>query len=105
MKSTRRAILRGAAAPFLVAPFAAGRRAGAAEPTPVASPTPSPTPSPAAEALARAARERYGKFLTEEEQKLLDERIAGLERRSGRLRTFKLQNGEEPVTDFRAVRR
>lgn len=107
MKSTRRVILRGAV-PLLVAPFAAVRRAAAAEPTvtptpsPAASPT--PTPSPVAQAVARAARERYGKFLTEEEQKSLDDRIASQERRSARLRSFKLANGEEPVTDFRTVR-
>jgi hypothetical protein len=50
------------------------------------------------------ARVRYGKFLTEEELPLLDEDMAGLERRSARLRAYKLANSEEPAVDFSARR-
>ena len=35
---------------------------------------------------------------------MLDERIADLERTSARLRALKFANGEEPTTDFRALR-
>ena len=104
MKSTRRAILRGAAVPFLLAPFSAARQAGAAAQT---SPAATPAPSPAERKpslLAQAARERYGKFLTEEQAALLDERMAALERTSARLRSFRFGNGEEPTTDFHALR-
>ena len=106
MKSTRRAILRGAAVPFLLAPFSAARQAGAAAQTPPAA-TPAPSPTPAERKpslLAQAARERYGKFLTEEQAALLDERMAALERTSARLRSFRFGNGEEPTTDFHALR-
>lgn len=35
---------------------------------------------------------------------MLDEEMASLERRSGRLRAIRLGNAEEPATDFRTVR-
>jgi hypothetical protein len=73
-------------------------------PGPAATPTPAP-PDPKAEALAKLARERYGKFLSDEELPMLDERIAALERRSARLRGFRLKNSEEPAGVFRAGRR
>jgi hypothetical protein len=81
----------------------------AAIPLPAQTPLPSPgrTPTPPAKkepgTLAKLARERYGKFLPEE-QTLLDEDMESLERRSERLRKFKLANGEEPAVDFTAVR-
>jgi hypothetical protein len=85
-------------------PFAArGQTAtpDTAPPGPAPSPTPAP-PDPKAEALAKLARERYGKFLSPEELKMLDERCAGIERRSQRLRAAVLPNGDEPVAGFRA---
>ena len=105
MTSTRRSLLKGVvAAPALLASLRRADRAEAAETTP----TPTPTPTPAAEKkpslLAQAARERYGKFLTEEQGAMLDERMAALERTSARLRSFKLGNSEEPTTDFRVKR-
>jgi hypothetical protein len=35
----------------------------------------------------------------------MDDDMEGLERRSARLRAFKLSNAEEPAVDFAAVRR
>jgi len=95
---TRRAILKAAGA------------ISALPSVPLAAQTPSPTPTPAppakgADLLAKLARERYGKFLTAEELPLLDEDMAGLERRSARLRGYKLANSEEPAVDFSVERR
>ena len=96
---TRRAILKAAGAISALATV----------PLPAQTTTPTPTPAaPAAkppDLLAKLARERYGKFLTEEELPLLDEDMAGLERRSARLRAYKLANSEEPAIDFAAERR
>ena len=95
---TRRAILKAAGAISALATV------------PLPAQTATPTPNPAAPAakppdlLAKLARERYGKFLTEEELPLLDEDMAGLERRSARLRAYKLANSEEPAVDFSAER-
>jgi hypothetical protein len=99
MSATRRSFLgaAAAAAAFLLRPF--GTRAQTMTPAPVPSPTPAPPPL-----LAAVARDRYGKFLSGDEAKLLEERLAGQERRSGRLRAFKLANSEEPATDFRVRR-
>lgn len=96
---TRRAILKAAGAISALASV----------PLTAQVATPTPTPPPAAPAkppglLAQLARERYGKFLTEEELPLLDEDMAGLERRSARLRSHKLANSEEPAVDFSAQR-
>ena len=94
---TRRAILKAAGAISALAsvPIAAQTPA----------PTPTPTPAKPPELFAKLARERYGKFLTEDELPLLDEDMAGLERRSARLRGYKLANSEEPAVDFSAERR
>jgi hypothetical protein len=107
MPSTRRSLLKKmAAAPALLGLLRPERRAEAAEPTPTptVAPTPVPTPAPKPSLLQQLARERYGKFLTEEQAAALDERVAGLERTSARLRALKFSNGEEPTTDFRASR-
>jgi hypothetical protein len=99
MTATRRRFLgaAAAAAASLLRPFET--KAQTTTPQPVPSPTPAPPPLSAA-----VARDRYGKFLSGDEAKLLDERLAGQERRSGRLRSFKLANSEEPATDFRVRR-
>lgn len=100
MPRTRRAILKSAAAlsALVALPLPA-------QTPPAASPTPTPAPGKKPGTLAELARERYGKFLTEEELTLLDDDMEGLERRSARLRAFKLSNAEEPAVDFAAVRR
>lgn len=102
MPRTRRAILKAAGAISALA----------ALPLPAQTPSPAPpgtTPTPAPKkepgTLAKLARERYGRFLTEEELALLDDDMESLERRSGRLRGYKLGNGEEPAVDFAALRR
>ena len=106
MSSTRRAIL--AAAGAVASLFAARRSLGqSAVPTAAPSPTPAPatTPAPAEPGpLARAARERFGKFLAPEELKMLDDEMAAIERRGARLKEVVLKNGEEPSTDFRVSR-
>ena len=101
MPRTRRAILKSAAALSALAALPLP----AQTPPPAASPTPTPAPEKKPGTLAKLARERYAKFLTEEELTLLDDDMEGLERRSARLRGFKLSNGEEPAVDFAAVRR
>lgn len=109
MGSTRRAIL--AAAGAVASLFAARRSLGqTATPTAVPSPAPPPattptTPAPAEPGpLARAARERFGKFLAPEELKMLDDEMAAIERRGARLKEVLLKNGEEPAADFRVSR-
>ena len=82
MSTSRRGFLGAAlaaAAAAMSKPFAA--RGQTTTPTPLrsapaASPTPAP-PDPKAQALAKLARERYGKFLTAEELTMLDERWRG----------------------------
>jgi hypothetical protein len=92
---TRRALLKAAGAISALATV----------PLPAQAPTPTPPPpGRPAELLAKLARERYGKYLTEEELPLLDEDMASLERRSARLRAHKLANSEEPAVDFPAER-
>jgi hypothetical protein len=105
MSSTRRKFLGVSAAAAAAAVAGPARMAGQAA-TATATPTPSPTPGTEKKPslLAQAARERYGKYLTEEQLPVLDERMAGLERTSARLRSFKFGNGEEPTTDFHALR-
>lgn len=97
MTKTRRAILKAAGAISALA----------ALPLPAQTPNPTPTPGPEKkpEGLAKLARERYGKFLTQDELARMDDDMAFLETRSGRLRGYKLANGEEPVVDFRVARK
>ena len=100
MAKTRRAILKAAGA--LSALAALPVRAQTPSPVPAATPTPAPAKKP--EGLARVARERYGKFLTEDEMARMDEDMAFLDTRSARLRALRLENGEEPAVDFRVHR-
>ena len=107
--TSRRGFFSAAAgvAGFLLRPFAASGQTQTQTATPapaVATPTPVPA-DPRGEALAKLARERYGRFLSAEELPVLDERVAALERRGVRLRAVKLANGEEPASQFHAGRR
>ena len=107
MATTRRSLLGKLAASPLLLPLARGAaraQAPATTPTPVPEASPTP-PDQKPSHLQLLARERYGKFLTEEQGKELDERIANLERTSARLRGVKLANWEEPATDFSAERK
>jgi hypothetical protein len=102
MPRTRRAILKAAGAISALAALPLPAQ------TATPAPGPSPTPTPGRKepgAFARLARERYGKFLTEEEMGFMDDDMEALERRSARLRGYKLANSEEPAVDFVAVRR
>jgi len=98
MFRTRRAILKGAGAisALAVLPLPAQ--------TPAPSSTPTPAPAKKPDGLARVARDRYGKFLSEEELAKMDEDMAFVETRSARLRRFRLENAEEPALDFRVDR-
>ena len=98
---TRRAILKAAGAISALATVSLPAQTA----TPTPAPTPAPPPPKSTDLLAKLARERYGKFLTAEELPLRDEDMAGLERRSARLRGYKLANSEEPAVDFSAERR
>ena len=98
MPKTRRAILKAAGTLSVLAALPLAAQA----PSPTVTPTPTPPKKP--DGLARVARERYGKFLTEEELGRMDEDMAFLDTRSARLRGFKLENGEEPALDFRVNR-
>ena len=98
MPKTRRAILKAAGTLSVLAALPLP----AQTPSPTVTPTPTPPKKP--DGLAGVARERYGKFLTEEELGRMDEDMAFLDTRSARLRGFKLENGEEPALDFRVSR-
>ena len=100
MPKTRRAILKAAGALSALAALPA--RAQTPSPAPAATPTPAPAKK--ADGLARVARDRYGKFLTEDEMAKMDEDMAFHDTRSTRLRAIRLQNGEEPALDFRVNR-
>jgi hypothetical protein len=102
MPRTRRAILKAAGAISALA--ALPLPAQTATPAPGAPPTPTPGKKEPG-TFAKLARERYGKFLTEEEMALMDDDMEALERRSARLRGYKLTNDEEPGVDFLVVRR
>ena len=99
MFRTRRAILKAAGAISALAALPAR-----AQTTPAPSSTPTPAPAKKPDGLARVARERYGKFLSEEELAKMDEDMAFVETRSARLRRFRLENAEEPALDFRVYR-
>lgn len=63
---------------------------------------PVPQPSPLADAMTEVVRIRYGKDLSPAQLTDIKSIIAGKLRASERLRSFKLQNGEEPDFVFRA---
>ena len=100
MAKTRRSILKAAGA--LSALAALPVRAQTPSPVPAETPTPGPAKKP--DGLARVARDRYGKFLTEDEMARMDEDMAFLDTRSARLSALRLENGEEPALDFRVNR-
>jgi hypothetical protein len=101
VKTTRRTLIGAAAAALMLRPLrAATQDAGKIAPL---SP-PDAGSAPPSEALSRLARDRFGKFMDEAQLKLLDERLANAESRSVKLRSFKLNNADEPAVEFRAVR-
>src|SRR6185369_15305367 len=75
LPKTRRAILKAAGALSALAALPMP----AQTPAPAAKPTPEPAPAKKPEGLARVARERYGKFLSEDEMARMDEDMAFLD--------------------------
>ncbi|MDQ5844184.1 MAG: twin-arginine translocation signal domain-containing protein [Acidobacteriota bacterium] len=74
-------------------------------PTPLPSPSPSPTPatpSPLAEAYAEVVKQRFGAHVEGGQWAQIKRELEGNVRSSDRLRTFKLQNGDEPDFTFTA---
>jgi hypothetical protein len=72
-------------------------------PQPSPSPTPAPQPpSPVAEAYTEVARARFGKLVTPEQLSKIKEDLAGNLRAADRLRTYKLENSDEPDFVFSA---
>lgn len=59
-------------------------------------------PSPVAEAYAEVAKERFGKYLDEDEFKRVKRDIESYVRTSERLRSVKLENWDEPDFIFQA---
>jgi hypothetical protein len=95
---TRRDFARTLAT-LAAAPLAAG--AGLAQDEP-AKPQPPDPNAEIAKALAAIARVRYGKFLTDDQLKTIQRRLANSARSADRLGKIKLKNGDEPDFVFRA---
>jgi hypothetical protein len=72
------------------------------QPTPAQTPQGSPKPSPLAEAYAEAARLRFGEHLSPEQLESVKRDLEGNVRTAERLRSFKLQNSDEPDFVFSA---
>ena len=76
--------------------------ASAPPPSPPA-PSPSPSPDPVADALAEAARQRYGAHFRPGDFEEIKTAIAGNLQAAGRLqKALTLTNADEPVTMFEA---
>lgn len=112
-ESSRREFTKTIATTLLAAPVVAGlAQAQTPSPSPRTpesrtppNPQPSPSPqkpSPAAEAYAEVARARFGQHLSAEELEMVKRDLEGNVRVADRLRTFKLQNGDEPDFVFSA---
>jgi hypothetical protein len=109
MKTTRRNFVRAAGAVSVC--LVGGRALGDAPPTRDAGTRPDARTRPDAgsaapppEGLRQLARERYGKFLDDQQLKPLDAKLGEIEARSRRLHAFKLANADEPACEFRPVR-
>ncbi len=111
MKTTRRSFVGAAGAALTGLPgFFRARSALADAPSAsIAGPDAGMRPDAGTSAkapagLSQLARERYGKYLDDDQLKLLDAKLAEVEARSKRLHAFKLSNSDEPACEFRAVR-
>jgi hypothetical protein len=72
-----------------------------APPNPQPSPSQQPQkPSPVAEAYAEVARARFGKQVTPEQLEQIKKDLEGNVRVADRLRSVKLNNGDEPDFTF-----
>ena len=84
-------------------PPGAKTKEAAAPPNPQPSQTPQPQkPSPVAEAYAGVAHARFGEQVTPEQFELIKRDLEGNVRAADRLRSVKLQNGDEPDFTFSA---
>ncbi|HJQ32149.1 MAG TPA: hypothetical protein VJ866_08220 [Pyrinomonadaceae bacterium] len=72
------------------------------QPTPTPAPQGPPKPSPLAEAYTEAARMRFGEHLSAEQLEAVKRDLEGNVRTAERLRSFKLQNSDEPDFVFSA---
>ncbi len=104
---SRRKFTKAVAAAFVAAPLTATAQRPAATPTETkAPPNPQPAqtqqPSPVAEAYAEVARARFGSQVTDEEMRRIKRDLEGNVRTAERLRTYKLQNSDEPDFIFEA---
>ncbi|HMF56272.1 MAG TPA: hypothetical protein VK619_07995 [Pyrinomonadaceae bacterium] len=113
LRKSRREFAKTMATTLLAAPVVATlAQAQTPQPSPRApetrtppnpQPSPSPqTPSPTAEAYTQVARARFGEHLSAEELEQVKKDLEGNVRVADRLRTFKLQNGDEPDFVFSA---
>ena len=110
LRESRRNFAKTVATTLLAAPVVASfaqaqtsNRAPEPRTPPSAQPSPSPQkPSPVAEAYAEVARARFGDHLSAEELEKVKKDLEGNVRVADRLRTFKLQNGDEPDFVFSA---
>lgn len=94
-KATRRQFAKGIVL-LATAPLATGR---------VISQETRSAPEPAmnpAQAFAEVLRQRYGRFLTEEQLSLVKQSLDANIRTAERLKQFKLANGDEPAFVFSA---
>jgi hypothetical protein len=114
-RASRRRFTKTLAAAVVAAPAAAAmaraqtppanKQEPKAPPNPQPSPTPAqgpPKPSPLAEAYAEAARLRFGEHLSAEQLESVKRDLEGNVRTAERLRSFKLQNSDEPDFVFSA---
>jgi hypothetical protein len=102
LSKKRRAFLKAmAGAPLLPAALVpvAFAQAPSPAPTPVASPD---APAPMAQALAEAARQRFGAHLGPGDLEEIAKTIDGNLKAAERLRVLALGNADEPVTVFEA---
>lgn len=104
MPAARRSFLKSlAAAPLLPAALAQVAPNPPQPPSPTPAPSPSEAPSPMAEALAEAARHRFGAHFQPGDMDEIRKAIHGNLQAADRLRKVELTNGDEPVTSFSAV--
>ena len=104
MPGARRSFLKSlAGAPLLPAALAQVAPNPPQPPSPAPSPSPSDTPGPMAEALAEAARHRFGAHFQAGDMDEVRKAVQGNLQAADRLRKVKLTNADEPVTLFSAV--
>jgi hypothetical protein len=96
MRSTRREFTKTLAATLTAAALPKG---GAAEPIQQAE---QDRISKTADALAEAARIRYGEYMNEDQFKEVKRSIDRALRAADRIKQFKLKNGDEPAFIFSA---